>query len=142
MTLLCVPLVGRTVEEMIADAAAAAATGGDMVEIRLDFIQGFRPREHLPPLLRGCPLPALVTYRFVRQPSPAHSPSGHPAMASAVGFGSFHFMDSAATLGYPERVCGYSRVGSIWACPGSRDLAFQLGTAHALSLLVCIVPRY
>lgn len=65
MTLLCVPLVGRTVEEMIADAAAAAATGGDMVEIRLDFIQGFRPREHLPALLRGCPLPALVTYRPV-----------------------------------------------------------------------------
>lgn len=76
MTLLCVPLVGRTVEEMITDAAAAAATGGDMVEIRLDFIQGFRPREHLPPLLRGCPLPALVTYRFVRHPSPAHLPSG------------------------------------------------------------------
>jgi hypothetical protein len=109
MTLLCVPLVGRTVEEMIADAAAAAATGGDMVEIRLDFIQGFRPREHLPPLFRSCPLPALVTYRFVRHPSPSHSPSWHPAMASAVGFGSFHFMDSAATIGYPERACGYSK---------------------------------
>lgn len=63
MTLLCVPLVARTVEEMVADAAAAEAAGGDMVEIRLDFIQGFRPHEHLPPLLRGCPLPALVTYR-------------------------------------------------------------------------------
>ncbi|CAL4963624.1 unnamed protein product [Urochloa decumbens] len=63
MTLLCVPLVARTVEEMVADAAAAAAAGGDLVEIRLDFIQGFRPREHLPLLLRGCPLPALVTYR-------------------------------------------------------------------------------
>ncbi|CAL4963625.1 unnamed protein product [Urochloa decumbens] len=48
---------------MVADAAAAAAAGGDLVEIRLDFIQGFRPREHLPLLLRGCPLPALVTYR-------------------------------------------------------------------------------
>ncbi|XP_062198894.1 bifunctional 3-dehydroquinate dehydratase/shikimate dehydrogenase, chloroplastic-like isoform X1 [Phragmites australis] len=63
MTLVCVPLVGRTVEEMEADAAAAAASGGDLVEIRLDFIEGFRPREHLPRLLRGCPLPALVTYR-------------------------------------------------------------------------------
>ncbi|RLM91319.1 hypothetical protein C2845_PM08G14250 [Panicum miliaceum] len=63
MTLVCVPLVARTVEEMVADAAAAAAAGGDLVEIRLDFIQGFRPREHLPQLLRGCPLPALVTYR-------------------------------------------------------------------------------
>uniref|UniRef100_A0ACD5VF43 Uncharacterized protein n=2 Tax=Avena sativa TaxID=4498 RepID=A0ACD5VF43_AVESA len=63
MTLLCVPLVGRTVEEMEIDAAAAAAAGGDLVEIRLDFIEGFSPREDLPRLLRSCPLPALVTYR-------------------------------------------------------------------------------
>jgi len=74
MTLVCVPLVARTMEEMVADAAAAAAAGSDLVEIRLDFIQGFRPREHLPQLLRGCPLPVLVTYRFVRPPTP---PSGH-----------------------------------------------------------------
>jgi 3-dehydroquinate dehydratase len=64
MTLLCVPLVGRTVEEMKIDAAAAAAAGGDLVEIRLDFIEGFSPREDLPRLLRSCPLPALVTYRL------------------------------------------------------------------------------
>ncbi|KAF8676460.1 hypothetical protein HU200_047015 [Digitaria exilis] len=70
MTLLCVPLVAPTVEEMLADAVAAAAAGCDLVEIRLDFLQGFRPREHLPILLRGCQLPALVTYRFVRRPSP------------------------------------------------------------------------
>ena len=31
MTLLCVPLVARTVEEMEIDAAAAAAAGGDRV---------------------------------------------------------------------------------------------------------------
>ena len=31
-----------------------------------------------------------------------------------------------------------ARVGSIWACPGSWDLAFQLGMAHALSLLGCV----
>uniref|UniRef100_A0A0D9V145 Shikimate dehydrogenase n=1 Tax=Leersia perrieri TaxID=77586 RepID=A0A0D9V145_9ORYZ len=62
-TLLCVPLVTRTVEAMLADAAAAAAAGADLVEIRLDFIEGFRPREHLPLLLRGCPIPALATYR-------------------------------------------------------------------------------
>uniref|UniRef100_A0A0E0FLP3 Shikimate dehydrogenase n=1 Tax=Oryza nivara TaxID=4536 RepID=A0A0E0FLP3_ORYNI len=64
MTLLCVPLVARTVEAMRADAAAAAAAGADLVEIRLDFIGSkFRPREDLPRLLRGCPLPAIVTYR-------------------------------------------------------------------------------
>ncbi|GJN31871.1 hypothetical protein PR202_gb20324 [Eleusine coracana subsp. coracana] len=63
MTLVCVPLVARTVEEMVSDAAVAKSVGCDLVEIRIDFIQGFRPREDLPRLLRGCPLPALVTYR-------------------------------------------------------------------------------
>ena len=38
MTLLCVSLVAQTVEEMEIDmVAAAAAAGGDLVEIRLDF---------------------------------------------------------------------------------------------------------
>jgi 3-dehydroquinate dehydratase / shikimate dehydrogenase len=73
MTLVCVPLVAPTVEKMAADAVAAAAAGGDLVEIRLDFIQGFCPREHLPRLLRGCPLPALVTYRF--DPSSSSAPA-------------------------------------------------------------------
>jgi 3-dehydroquinate dehydratase / shikimate dehydrogenase len=71
MTLVCVPLVAPTLEKMGADAVAAAAAGGDLVEIRLDFIQGFCPREHLPRLLRGCPLPALVTYRFDPSSNPA-----------------------------------------------------------------------
>lgn len=89
MTLICVPLVARTVEEMVADAVAAAAAGGDLVEIRLDFIEGFRPREHLPLLLRGCPLPALVTYRFVRPPLAGPLPLSHPATSgfhARVGF--------------------------------------------------------
>ena len=75
MTLLCVPLVARTVEEMEIDAAAAAAAGGDLVEIRLDFIEGFSPREDLSRLLRSCPLPALVTYRFDLPPLFACFPS-------------------------------------------------------------------
>jgi hypothetical protein len=97
MTLICVPLVARTVEEMLADAVAAAAAGGDLVEIRLDFIQGFRPREHLPLLLRGCPLPVLATYRFVRPPTPPLA--SYPATS---GFHArVHSIDSAATSGYP-----------------------------------------
>uniref|UniRef100_A0A0E0C234 Type I 3-dehydroquinate dehydratase n=1 Tax=Oryza meridionalis TaxID=40149 RepID=A0A0E0C234_9ORYZ len=70
MTLLCVPLVACTVEAMRADAAAAAAAGADLVEIRLDFIGKFRPREDLPRLLRGCPLPAIATYRSEPRLSP------------------------------------------------------------------------
>ncbi|XP_008813741.1 bifunctional 3-dehydroquinate dehydratase/shikimate dehydrogenase, chloroplastic isoform X1 [Phoenix dactylifera] len=62
-TLLCVPLVAKTVEQMAADMAAAKAAGADVVEIRLDHLSAFRPRVDLEFLLKGRPLPALVTYR-------------------------------------------------------------------------------
>ena len=137
MTLLCVPLVARTVEEMVADAAAAAAAGADLVEIRLDFIQEFRSREHLPQLLRGGTLPALVTYRFVRPPLARPLPLCFPAMASALGFDSFHrfhrhFRISGARARLLVR-------GSIWACPCPRGSSFRLGTARRF---VCIVARH
>ncbi|XP_074566731.1 bifunctional 3-dehydroquinate dehydratase/shikimate dehydrogenase, chloroplastic-like [Curcuma longa] len=63
MTLLCVPLVSKTVEQMVADAAAAKSLGADIVEIRLDHLSYFDAVRDLPLLLRGRPLPALVTYR-------------------------------------------------------------------------------
>ncbi|KAG1326319.1 hypothetical protein COCNU_01G002530 [Cocos nucifera] len=62
-TLLCVPLVAKTVEQMAADMAAAKAAGADLVEIRVDHLSTFRPREDLEFLLKGRPLPAIVTYR-------------------------------------------------------------------------------
>nr|XP_009386288.1 PREDICTED: bifunctional 3-dehydroquinate dehydratase/shikimate dehydrogenase, chloroplastic [Musa acuminata subsp. malaccensis] len=63
MTLLCVPLVSKTVEQMVADMAAAKACGADLVEIRLDHLSNFDPRRDLQLLLDDRPLPALVTYR-------------------------------------------------------------------------------
>ncbi|THU61586.1 hypothetical protein C4D60_Mb07t24880 [Musa balbisiana] len=63
MTLLCVPLVAKTVEQMTADMAAAKASGADLVEIRVDHLSAFLPGRDLPLLLRDRPLPALVTYR-------------------------------------------------------------------------------
>ncbi|XP_064972105.1 bifunctional 3-dehydroquinate dehydratase/shikimate dehydrogenase, chloroplastic-like isoform X1 [Musa acuminata AAA Group] len=63
MTLLCVPLVAKTVEQMMADMAAAKASGADLVELRVDHLSAFLPGRDLPLLLRDRPLPALVTYR-------------------------------------------------------------------------------
>ncbi|XP_040385193.1 bifunctional 3-dehydroquinate dehydratase/shikimate dehydrogenase, chloroplastic-like isoform X2 [Oryza brachyantha] len=63
-TLLCVPATARAPREMAAEAAAAAALGADVAELRLDRLSGFAPRRDLPVLLaQPRPLPALVTYR-------------------------------------------------------------------------------
>ncbi|RRT45252.1 hypothetical protein B296_00055250 [Ensete ventricosum] len=71
MTLLCVPLVAKTVDQMTADMAAAKASGADLVELRVDHLSAFLPGRDLPLLLRDRPLPALVTYR---SPRPLLSP--------------------------------------------------------------------
>ncbi|CAL9120544.1 unnamed protein product [Musa textilis] len=63
MTLVCVPLVAKTVEQMVAEMAAARARAADLVEIRLDHLAVFHPRRDLQLLLKNRPLPALVTYR-------------------------------------------------------------------------------
>ncbi|KAM0954297.1 putative shikimate dehydrogenase, 3-dehydroquinate dehydratase [Dioscorea sansibarensis] len=62
-TLLCAPLVAKTVDQMVREMAVAKGLGADLVEIRLDHLSAFRPREDLELLLKGRPLPALVTYR-------------------------------------------------------------------------------
>jgi len=62
-TLLCAPLVGKTVEDMVRDMALAKSLGTDIVELRLDFLDMFDPYRDLEILLNGRPLPALVTYR-------------------------------------------------------------------------------
>eukprot|EP00268_Persea_americana_P020096 TRINITY_DN20350_c0_g1_i4.p1 TRINITY_DN20350_c0_g1~~TRINITY_DN20350_c0_g1_i4.p1 ORF type:complete len:560 (+),score=104.85 TRINITY_DN20350_c0_g1_i4:223-1902(+) len=62
-TLLCVPLVSKSVEEMMDEMRRAKSSGADLVEIRLDHLQSFRPRPDLEILLKDRLLPALVTYR-------------------------------------------------------------------------------
>ncbi|KAL4202573.1 hypothetical protein AMTRI_Chr02g221780 [Amborella trichopoda] len=62
-TLLCVPLISHSVEDMLVQMNRAKASGADLVEIRLDHLEAFRPSEDLQRLLRDRPLPALVTYR-------------------------------------------------------------------------------
>ncbi|KAK8946981.1 hypothetical protein KSP39_PZI007122 [Platanthera zijinensis] len=62
-TLVCVPLVAKSVEQMVSDMATAKARGADVVEIRLDHLTNFEPSRDLVFLLRECHLPSLVTYR-------------------------------------------------------------------------------
>lgn len=63
MTLVCAPLVATTVEEMASDMAKAKSLGADLVELRLDFLQHFRPDADLPRLISNRTLPVLVTFR-------------------------------------------------------------------------------
>ncbi|KAJ3681077.1 hypothetical protein LUZ60_015566 [Juncus effusus] len=62
-TLLCVPSMAKTAEEMAGDMTAAAEVGADVVELRLDYLSSFKPRSDLERLLANRPLPTLVTYR-------------------------------------------------------------------------------
>ncbi|KAJ7522541.1 hypothetical protein O6H91_18G016000 [Diphasiastrum complanatum] len=61
--LLCAPLVAESVDEMLSKMRAAKKNGGDVVELRVDYIQGFVPETDLPRLISGRVLPVIVTYR-------------------------------------------------------------------------------
>ncbi|CAN6467783.1 unnamed protein product [Victoria cruziana] len=63
MALLCVPLVGASVDQMLQDRDKAKESGADLVEFRVDYLKSFQPRQDLGALLRDKKLPAIVTYR-------------------------------------------------------------------------------
>ncbi|XAR52527.1 3-dehydroquinate dehydratase [Bertholletia excelsa] len=62
-TMVCAPLLSQSVKQMVADMNEAKAQGADMVELRLDCIKGFRPRQDLEILLKNKPLPVQIVYR-------------------------------------------------------------------------------
>ncbi|KAL6324368.1 hypothetical protein AAG906_012972 [Vitis piasezkii] len=62
-TLLCTPLMGTTVEQMLTEMRKAKEIGADIVEIRLDCLRNFSPAQDLQILIKQSPLPTLVTYR-------------------------------------------------------------------------------
>ncbi|KAK9293152.1 hypothetical protein L1049_021139 [Liquidambar formosana] len=62
-TMICAALMGESVEEMVSGMYKAKAQGADVVEVRLDFIDNFRPNQDLQILLNNKPLPVLVVYR-------------------------------------------------------------------------------
>ncbi|XP_050384124.1 bifunctional 3-dehydroquinate dehydratase/shikimate dehydrogenase, chloroplastic-like [Argentina anserina] len=64
-TLLCTPLMGTTVDQMLIEMHKAKEIGSDIVEIRLDCLRNFNPSSDLQILIKQSPLPTLVTYRPV-----------------------------------------------------------------------------
>ncbi|KAK7851477.1 bifunctional 3-dehydroquinate dehydratase/shikimate dehydrogenase [Quercus suber] len=63
-TLVCAPLMAETVEQIMTDMYKAKVQGADLVEIRLDYIKNFQPRQDLETILKKKPLPVLIVYRL------------------------------------------------------------------------------
>ncbi|KAM7463037.1 hypothetical protein LguiA_031158 [Lonicera macranthoides] len=62
-TLICTPLMTESVEKMTILMNKAKLSGADLVEVRLDSLDGLSPREDIEKLIKHCPLPTLFTYR-------------------------------------------------------------------------------
>ncbi|KAI9099122.1 hypothetical protein K1719_024889 [Acacia pycnantha] len=62
-TLICVPILSHSVDEMLIQMRKAKDIGADLVELRLDFLNHFNPPQHLQSLIKHRPLPTLITYR-------------------------------------------------------------------------------
>lgn len=63
-TLICAPVMAGSVKEMVTQLDEAKSSGADLVEIRLDSLKNFSPREDLKTLIKASALPTLFTYRF------------------------------------------------------------------------------
>ncbi|KAK5813744.1 bifunctional 3-dehydroquinate dehydratase/shikimate dehydrogenase, chloroplastic-like [Gossypium arboreum] len=61
--LICVPIMAESVDQMLVQMQKAKDFGGDLVELRVDFLKNFVPRQDLAILIKQAPLPTLVTYR-------------------------------------------------------------------------------
>lgn len=64
-TLICVPVMGDSVEKMAIDVDRAKASGADLVEIRLDSLKALSPDDDIKTIIKASPLPTLFTYRFL-----------------------------------------------------------------------------
>ncbi|KAI8010477.1 hypothetical protein LOK49_LG06G03191 [Camellia lanceoleosa] len=62
-TLVCVPLMADSVDQMLTYMNKAKLNGADLVEVRLDSLKSFNPRLDIETLIKRCPLPTLFTYR-------------------------------------------------------------------------------
>ncbi|KAI5566542.1 hypothetical protein BDE02_13G027600 [Populus trichocarpa] len=62
-TMVCAPLMARSVEQMVIDMQSAEAQGADAVEVRLDYINSFQPSQDLETIIRNKPLPVIIVYR-------------------------------------------------------------------------------
>ncbi|GLT60536.1 hypothetical protein SLA2020_332980 [Shorea laevis] len=55
--------MAESVEQMVKDMYEAKAQGADVVEVRLDHINNFKPQEELEIILKNKPLPVIIVYR-------------------------------------------------------------------------------
>lgn len=62
-TLICAPVMADSVDQMLSQIKSAKDQGADLVELRLDFLKNFSPRQDLEVLLKQSALPTLVTFR-------------------------------------------------------------------------------
>lgn len=62
-TLICAPVMAESVDQMLIKLQKAKELGADIVEIRVDFLKNFSPRQDLEILIKQSPLPTLITYR-------------------------------------------------------------------------------
>ncbi|KAJ8760717.1 hypothetical protein K2173_017791 [Erythroxylum novogranatense] len=62
-TLVCAPLMVESVEQLLSCMPLAKAQGADVVEVRLDYIKNFQPRQDLETILRNKPLPVIIVHR-------------------------------------------------------------------------------
>ncbi|PIN06543.1 Pentafunctional AROM protein [Handroanthus impetiginosus] len=60
--MICAPLMGQSVEQMLNGMHQAKFEGADVVEIRLDCISNFQPFRDLKLLLENKPLPVVVVF--------------------------------------------------------------------------------
>ncbi|XP_021742372.1 bifunctional 3-dehydroquinate dehydratase/shikimate dehydrogenase, chloroplastic-like [Chenopodium quinoa] len=62
-TLICVPIMNDTPDQMLVQVNKAKEQGADLVELRLDFLKNFNPDHHLQLLIQNSSLPTLITFR-------------------------------------------------------------------------------
>ncbi|XP_065854192.1 bifunctional 3-dehydroquinate dehydratase/shikimate dehydrogenase, chloroplastic-like isoform X1 [Euphorbia lathyris] len=62
-TLICAPVMAKTVDQMLVQIKKAKELGADLAEIRVDFLENFSPKQDLEVLIKQSSLPTLVTYR-------------------------------------------------------------------------------
>ncbi|MBA0554947.1 hypothetical protein Golob_014019 [Gossypium lobatum] len=55
--------MAESVDQMLVQMQKAKDFGGDLVELRVDFLKNFVPRQDLDILIKQAPLPTLITYR-------------------------------------------------------------------------------
>ncbi|KAL5719404.1 hypothetical protein ACHQM5_012185 [Ranunculus cassubicifolius] len=63
-TLVCTPLMADSVSQMLIDMEKAKENGADLVELRIDYLKEFYPKQDLEKLIKESPLPNLITYMY------------------------------------------------------------------------------